>query len=76
MTRSRWPIRACAALAIGGASLFASTANAQSHPGPDQLPFVYELPNLFKFNDGTPLTTLEQWQARREEIKDFLNAQA
>ncbi len=72
MTRLRWPIRACAALAIGGVSLFASTANAQSHPGPDQLPFVYELPNLFKFNDGRPLTTLEQWQERREEIKDYL----
>lgn len=72
MTRLKWPIRACAALAIGSACLVASTANAQSHPLPDQLPYIYELPNLFKFNDGTPLTTLSQWEARREEIKDYL----
>jgi len=45
---------------------------AVSHPGVDELPWIYELPNLFQFNDGTPLTTLDQWEARREEIKDYL----
>jgi hypothetical protein len=48
------------------------TSHAAEPPGVGELPFVYELPNLFKFNDGTPLTTLAQWQARREEIKDYL----
>ena len=46
--------------------------SAAEPPGVDKLPSVYELPNLFRFNDGTPLTTLEQWQARRAEIKDYL----
>jgi hypothetical protein len=50
----------------------AAVNSAASHPGVDELPWVYELPNLFRFNDGTPLTTLDQWQARREEIKDYL----
>ncbi len=50
----------------------AAVNSAASHPGIDELPWIYELPNLFKFNDGTPLTTLGQWQARREEIKDYL----
>lgn len=50
----------------------AATNPAAAHPGVDQLPWVYELPNLFQFNDGTPLTTLDQWEARREEIKDNL----
>jgi hypothetical protein len=50
----------------------AAAAPSPSHPGVDELPSVFELPNLFKFNDGTPLTTLDQWQARREEIKDSL----
>ena len=45
---------------------------AAEHPGVDELPFVYELPNLFKFNNGTPLTNLDQWESRREEIKDYL----
>ena len=51
-------------------SSFASPGT--SHPGIGELPWVYELPNLFAFNDGTPLNTLAEWQARREEIKDYL----
>jgi hypothetical protein len=76
-SRFRVPVvrRICKpALAILITSLTFSwqTSAAAEHPGVDELPFVYELPNLFKFNDGTPLTTLEQWEARREEIKDYL----
>jgi hypothetical protein len=57
---------------VGSLPSAAAVNSAASHPGVDELPWVYELPNLFRFNDGTPLTTLDQWQARREEIKDYL----
>ncbi|MEJ0085307.1 MAG: hypothetical protein WDO72_06475 [Pseudomonadota bacterium] len=46
--------------------------SAAAEPPGDELPFIYELPNLFQFNDGKALTTLQQWEARREEIKDYL----
>ena len=45
-------------------------------PGVDELPWVYELPNLFQFNNGAPLTTLDQWQARQQGVATGLGATA
>jgi hypothetical protein len=41
-------------------------------PGPDQLPSHPEMPDLLTMNDGTKITTKEQWPQRREEIKKTL----
>jgi len=38
-------------------------------PGVKDLPVRKELPDVMTMNDGTKVTTQEQWQARREEMK-------
>ena len=41
-------------------------------PGVDELPVRTELPDVLTMNDGTKVTTLEQWKQRREEMKRIL----
>ncbi|HEY2881645.1 MAG TPA: hypothetical protein VGJ15_04415, partial [Pirellulales bacterium] len=41
-------------------------------PGPDQLPERKEMPDVLTMNDGTKVTTPEQWHKRREEMKKIL----
>jgi hypothetical protein len=41
-------------------------------PGVNDLPVRPEMPDVFTFNDGTKVTTREQWSRRREEIKRTL----
>jgi (4-O-methyl)-D-glucuronate---lignin esterase len=41
-------------------------------PGVDQLPDRPELPEIFTMQDGTKITSLQQWPARREEMKRIL----
>lgn len=43
-----------------------------AYPGPDQLPIRKDLPDPMVMNDGTKVTTPEQWQKRRAEIRDML----
>ena len=38
---------------------------------PSALPEVADLPNIFTMRDGTQVTTLEQWNLRKEEISDM-----
>ncbi|HZZ58697.1 MAG TPA: glycoside hydrolase family 28 protein [Opitutaceae bacterium] len=41
-------------------------------PGVDELPARPELPPVLTMNDGTPVTTLTQWKARRAEMRRIL----
>jgi hypothetical protein len=41
-------------------------------PGPDALPDRKEMPDFMIMNDGTRVTTPEQWKKRREEMKTML----
>src|SRR4051794_20406469 len=41
-------------------------------PGVDELPVRKEMPDVFTMNDGTKVTTREQWKKRREEIRTML----
>ncbi len=41
-------------------------------PGVDELPVRKQMPDVLTMNDGTKVTTLEQWKKRREEIKRTL----
>lgn len=41
-------------------------------PGVNELPARPEMPNPLVMNDGTPVTTKEQWAVRREEMKKIL----
>lgn len=41
-------------------------------PGPRDLPTRKEMPDPLVMNDGTKVTTPEQWRARREEMKALL----
>jgi hypothetical protein len=41
-------------------------------PGVKELPVRYELPDVLTMNNGTKVTTVAQWQRRREEIKRTL----
>jgi len=41
-------------------------------PGIDELPVRVEMPDILTMNDGTKVTTLEQWKQRREEMKRIL----
>lgn len=41
-------------------------------PGVDELPVRKEMPDVLTMNNGTRVTTLEQWKQRREEIKRIL----
>src|SRR5438093_189801 len=41
-------------------------------PGVKDLPVRKELPDVMTMNDGTKVTTPEQWAKRREEMKTIL----
>ena len=41
-------------------------------PGVDELPPRPEMPDVLPMNDGTKVTTPEQWKRRREEMKRIL----
>ncbi len=41
-------------------------------PGVNDLPVRKEMPAVLKMNDGTKVKTVEQWNARREEMKRIL----
>ena len=41
-------------------------------PGADVLPIRKEMPDVLTMNDGTKVTTLEQWKKRRQEIRRTL----
>lgn len=41
-------------------------------PGVDELPVCEEMPDVLTMNDGTKVTTPEQWEKRREEIRRIL----
>ena len=41
-------------------------------PGPKDLPVRREMPDVLTMNDGTKVTTKEQWAKRREEMKRIL----
>jgi len=41
-------------------------------PGVDELPAVQELPNPFRMNDGSPVTSRNDWAARRQELADAI----
>jgi rhamnogalacturonan endolyase len=41
-------------------------------PGPSELPTCAEMPDVLTMNDGTKVTTQEQWKRRREEMKRTL----
>lgn len=45
---------------------------APALPGPAALPLRKGLPEVLLMNDGTKVTTPEQWKARREEMKSML----
>ena len=46
--------------------------SAKPLPGVNDLPVRPELPDVMTMNDGTKVTTPEQWRARREEMKRIL----
>ena len=41
-------------------------------PDVNDLPVRKEMPEVMTMNDGTKVTTVEQWRQRREEMKQFL----
>ena len=45
---------------------------AKAMPGVDKLPVRSELPDILTMNDGTKVTTVAQWERRRQEIKRTL----
>ncbi len=48
------------------------TTSLGEMPGVDALPVRPELPDVLTMNDGTKVTTVEQWRKRREEIRRTL----
>lgn len=52
--------------------LAAATCAAADAPDVGSLPDQKNLPDVMVMNDGTRVTTKEQWARRREEIKDLL----
>src|SRR5688572_9421472 len=65
---------ACAAflLALPVSVGFADSSEARPMPTPDALPSVKELPNPFVFRDGARVKTKEEWERRREELRDLV----
>ena len=72
-------------IAIIAIGLWADAAQAQSSnsipqnkpakgtfPDVNDLPVRKEMPEVMTMNDGTKVTTVEQWRQRREEMKQIL----
>ncbi len=63
-----------AALLVGGTNglmtqRVRAAEPAADFPPIDKLPAVKELPDPLKMFDGTPVTTVEQWNTRKPELK-------
>ncbi len=63
-----WVFLAVALLAADGPR----PAAAISYPDPSQLPTISELPDPFRFLDGTRVSSPSAWPARREELAAYL----
>ncbi len=61
-----------AALVLLGGSISPRFSRAIEMPSVDELPLVEELPNPFLMQDGTLVSTPQQWVARREEMKKLI----
>jgi len=61
-----------AAMAALSPSLSPSLRAADSYPDVDALPVQTNLPDVMIMDDGTRVTTPEQWQKRRDEVKAIL----
>ncbi|MDB5354677.1 MAG: hypothetical protein JWN24_1130 [Phycisphaerales bacterium] len=61
------------ALALVTTMAHAAPASALP-PGVDQLPPIPELPDPFKFNDGSRVKSKADWEKRRAEIKELVLA--
>lgn len=46
----------------------------KDRPGPDELPSIKELPDPFKMNDGSRVKTKADWERRRAELKELIQA--
>ena len=51
------------------ADALAGLDDGSPYTPPEQLPCLYQLPDLMTFADGTPVKTAEDWARRREEIR-------
>jgi hypothetical protein len=67
----RHQLLAAIALALITTLTHAAPASV-SPPGVDKLPPIPELPDPFKFNDGSRVKTKADWEKRRAEIKDLV----
>ncbi|MBR6752977.1 MAG: hypothetical protein IKM05_02975 [Clostridia bacterium] len=61
-------IMACIML-IGCTHCFAQEENTMNYTDPKALPTLQGMPDLFTFQDGSKVETIEDWQRRRVEIK-------
>lgn len=50
----------------------ATSASAAERLHPDELPPIRELPDLFTFNDGSKVSSKQDWPRRREELKNLV----
>jgi hypothetical protein len=57
---------------ILSSTVFILASSGQDSRKPvDELPEIKELPNPFLFNDGSPVSNHEDWERRREELKEL-----
>jgi dienelactone hydrolase len=68
------PLITILVIVLIGLSGVATAAQPAKPPFPpvDQLPVVKDLPDPFVFNDGTRVTSREQWPKRREELQAMI----
>lgn len=53
---------------FGCVNCYAQEGNTMTYPDPKALPAIDGMPDLFTFQDGTPVETAQDWQRRKEEI--------
>ena len=61
-----------AAQAQSSNSIPQNKAATETFPDVNDLPVRKEMPDVMTMNDGTKVTTVEQWRQRREEMKPIL----
>ena len=59
-------------VAVMTAFVSSTKAAPGTFPDVNDLPVRKELPDVMTMNDGTKVTTVAQWRARREEMKAIL----
>ena len=59
-------------VAVMMAAVPATQAAPETFPDVKDLPVRKEMPDAMTMNDGTKVTTVEQWRERREEMKAIL----